>query len=232
MRAMRAALKAPMPKTPRKPSDFFSQSLRLHPADLEWLQAEAAERKSSLTEVAASHLDDRRTMYSLPREQVDRLLEDARTQNYWYPERVGQQPRIDRRSYIQSVLVNAHKSLMREALDTTSGKPKVTPVQGDEALAGGPEKDPTTLRMPLELAAFLKEESFFVGSWSEVVRGIFADHRLLFGLNVMHVRMLNGDAQRLGLKRRDYIQHLLAQRYDEVLREDLRKEREAQSKKK
>lgn len=208
-----------MPKTVRRAEDFFGQSIRFDADEVAWIRFEEARRGTSFTDVVREAAEDRRTLYGLPRDQMERLLADALQLGYRH-EPTGKPLR---REYIRHLLSLAYQRLLQE--EERTGK-RIADVEDEETVhsQGEPEFQDfaTSVRFPIEMAAWVKEEALIVGSYAAVVREALNDRRLLYGLPIQQVRKLNAEAARLGLNRRTYVQHIIAQRYEEVFREDLR----------
>jgi hypothetical protein len=82
-----------------------------------------------------------------------------------------------------------------------------------------PEKQGMSITMPLELMAWVKRQAEDQAeSINQVIRRFIEDHRNLFGLPEMMADLLNADAKALGLNRREYLMHLLAVRYRDLLK--------------
>ncbi len=77
-----------------------------------------------------------------------------------------------------------------------------------------------SFRFTPEHAAVIKEEAMRCGSTTAFIRELIEDHRSLFGLPQLQVEALEQDMRKLKLpSHREYLRHLLALRYEVLLRE-------------
>src|SRR5947209_2902373 len=75
-----------------------------------------------------------------------------------------------------------------------------------------------SVRFPIDVMAWFKSQAESKGEpITDLVRRIVDDYRTLFGLPKLIVDALDADAKALGLPRREYVMHLVARRYEEVL---------------
>jgi hypothetical protein len=75
-----------------------------------------------------------------------------------------------------------------------------------------------SFRFSPEQAATIKEEAKRLGSTTAFVRELIDDHRTMFGLPRIQVDVLEADMKDLKIPTyREYIQHLLALRYQAIL---------------
>jgi hypothetical protein len=80
-----------------------------------------------------------------------------------------------------------------------------------------------SFRFTPEQAAILKEEAKRLGSTTAFVRELIDDHRTMFGLPSIHVKVLQTDMKSLKIETpREYVRHLLALRYQTLLEERAR----------
>ncbi len=77
-----------------------------------------------------------------------------------------------------------------------------------------------TLRLSTKVAAWLKNLSETRReSVNDLLRQVVDDAHSLYGLPMTIVQALDDDAKALGMERRDYLMHLLALRYNQIVRE-------------
>src|SRR5687767_7291433 len=77
---------------------------------------------------------------------------------------------------------------------------------------------PQTIPFRLEHATWLKDEAKETGSVNEAVRRCVEDARTLFGLPTLMVDRLEADARARSMDRRAYMKHLLALRYETLIK--------------
>ena len=82
---------------------------------------------------------------------------------------------------------------------------------------------PQTIPFRLEQAAWLKEEAQQLGSVNEAVRRCIEDARTMYSLPAMLVEKIEADARARGLDRREYMKHLLALRYESLIKGEVEK---------
>ncbi len=82
---------------------------------------------------------------------------------------------------------------------------------------------PQTIPFRLEQAAWLKDEAKEIGSVNEVVRQCIEDARAMYSLPGMLVEKLEADARARGMDRREYMKHLLALRYEALIKGEVEK---------
>jgi hypothetical protein len=80
-----------------------------------------------------------------------------------------------------------------------------------------------TIPFRLEQAAWLKEEAKTLGSVNEAVRRCIEDARTMYALPAMQVEKLEADARARGMDRREYMKHLLALRYEALIKGEVEK---------
>ena len=99
-----------MPRTPAR-DDYFAQSFRFTPEQTATIKEEA-KRLGSTTAFVRELIDDHRTMFGLPRLQVELLEEDMKSLNISSP-----------REYIRHLLALRYQTLLQEgATDRKSKK--------------------------------------------------------------------------------------------------------------
>ena len=83
-----------------------------------------------------------------------------------------------------------------------------------------------SFRFTPEQAVTIKEEAKRLGSTTAFVRELIDDHRTMFGLPRLQVESLQADMKSLKISSpREYIRHLLALRYESLLRDRARSAR-------
>ena len=82
---------------------------------------------------------------------------------------------------------------------------------------------PQTIPFRLEQAVWLKEEAQTLGSINEAVRRCIEDARTMYDLPAMQVDRLEADARARGMGRREYMKHLLALRYEALVKGEVEK---------
>ena len=90
-----------MPKTPAR-DDYFAQSFRFTPEQTATIKEEA-KRLGSTTAFVRELIDDHRTMFGLPRLQVEMLEADMKSLNISSP-----------REYIRHLLALRYQTLLQE----------------------------------------------------------------------------------------------------------------------
>ena len=87
-----------------------------------------------------------------------------------------------------------------------------------------------SFRFTPEQAATIKEEAKRLGSTTAFVRELIDDHRTMFGLPRLQVEALQADMKSLKISSpREYIRHLLALRYESLLRSRARSAKPSKS---
>jgi len=87
-----------------------------------------------------------------------------------------------------------------------------------------------SFRFTPEQATILKEEAKRLGSTTAFVRELIDDHRTMFGLPRLQVETLEADMKSLKISSpREYIRHLLALRYESLLRDRARSSKSSKS---
>src|SRR5262245_28831422 len=76
-----------------------------------------------------------------------------------------------------------------------------------------------SVRLPTSLVPWLKDEAKRAGSFSGVIKELIDDARSFYELPPNQVERLQGEAKRLGLKRRDYVRHVLSTHAEQLVSE-------------
>lgn len=82
---------------------------------------------------------------------------------------------------------------------------------------------PQTIPFRLEQATWLKDEAKQLGSVNEAVRRCVEDARTMYALPSIQVEKLEADARARGMDRREYMKHLLALRYEAIIKGEIEK---------
>ena len=82
-------------------------------------------------------------------------------------------------------------------------------------------KDGITIgvRVPGTLAKWIAVEGKALGNSSHFLRRLVEDAKDFYGLPLSIKNVLEADAERLGLSQRDYVLHLLSEKYEALLKE-------------
>ncbi len=82
---------------------------------------------------------------------------------------------------------------------------------------------PQTIPFRLEQSTWLREEAKHIGSVNEAVRRCIEDARSMYNLPGLQVSKLDADARARGMDRREYMKHLLALRYEAIIKGEVEK---------